>query len=191
MFSLKAGREQQFWAHDQTFRIQKCVPSGPWNCQGWERDNTYSPPKPSFAAGPYWTKVVMCVLVQAGISTMHCSKWYKTAFMDLQAGTKPSSSIRLTGKYIVVDWKIYYWGENHEDIKGNHINVTIDEYIQQHFRQKNFYSKKQSISSSLMSILSANDDVYWLQNFCICSGLVQSDTQLIISKCIQPFCSLE
>lgn len=65
--------------------------------------------------------------------------WYRLAFQPCIAvnDTKqlswiyrqvPSSSIRLTGKYTVVDWKIYYWGENHEDIKGNHINVTIDEY---------------------------------------------------------------
>lgn len=31
--------------------------------------------------------------------------------------------------YLVVGWKINDWGENHEDIKGNLINVTADEYI--------------------------------------------------------------
>lgn len=49
---------------------------------------------------------------------------------------------------------------------------------QQHFRQKNCYSKKKKISSSLMSILSASDYVYWLEIFCICSGIVQSNTRL-------------
>lgn len=89
MFLLKAGREQQFWAHDGDTSIKKRVPCAldtSWSWQGQEKDNTYSPPKPSFAAGACWTKVVMCALVQAGISTMHCSKWYQTAFMDLQAG---------------------------------------------------------------------------------------------------------
>lgn len=59
----------------------------------------------------------------------------------------------------MVDWKIYYWGENHEDIKGNHINVTKDEYTAT-FQTEEFSFQKKNISSSLMSILSASDDVY-------------------------------
>jgi len=30
--------------------------------------------------------------------------------------------------YLVVDWKINDWVENHEDMKGNLINVTAGEY---------------------------------------------------------------
>ena len=61
------------------FHIKKCVPCAldtSWGCQGRAWDNTSSPPNFSFGAGllPCWTKAVMHVMVQAGLSNTYDNK---------------------------------------------------------------------------------------------------------------------